>query len=261
MQSFPRLFAICDDQDISVADALNRDSLQVRFRRSLDQESLQLWDELQDLVSQVPLVDGLDKVTWHLEQSGSFSVKSMYAQLSQGTTIAHHKDMWKSKVPLKIKIFSWQLALDKLPSGQQLVTRHGPSNGLCALCGAPEDASHIFFACSLAKFAWSVLRQLLGCNWCPANFAQFHAILSGFSGYARKLLWVLFLAQSWALWNTRNKLAIEKKVISNPADIIYKIIILLQLWSLKFKSREKEGLNWMAQELRELSVHLKPLAS
>jgi hypothetical protein len=185
----------------------------------------------------------------------------MYAQLSQGTTIAHHKDMWKSKVPLKIKIFSWQLALDKLPSGQQIVTRHGPSNGLCALCGAPEDASHIFFACSLAKFAWSVLRQLLGCNWCPANFAQFHAILSGFSGYARKLLWVLFLAQSWALWNTRNKLAIEKKVISNPADIIYKIIILLQLWSLKFKSREKEGLNWMAQELRELYVHLKPPAA
>jgi hypothetical protein len=72
---------------------------------------------------------------------------------------------------------------------------------------------------------------------------------------------VLFLAQSWALWNTRNKLAIEKKVISNPADIIYKIIILLQLWSLKFKAREKEGLNWMAQELRELYVHLKPSAT
>jgi hypothetical protein len=71
---------------------------------------------------------------------------------------------------------------------------------------------------------------------------------------------VLFLAQSWALWNTRNKLAIEKKVISNPADIIYKILLLLQLWSIKFKSREKEGLNWMARELRELYVQLKPPA-
>ncbi|XP_071676870.1 uncharacterized protein [Lolium perenne] len=222
MESFPWLFAIYDDQDISVAEALSLDSLQVRFRRSLDQENLQLWGELQDLVSQVLLADGMDKVSWHLEPNGSFSVKSMYTQLSQGKTVAHHKDMWKSKVPLKIKIFSWQLALDKLPSGQQILTRHGPSNGLCALCGAPEDASHIFFACSLAKFAWSVLRQLLGCNWCPTNFAQFHAILSGFSGYARRLLW---------------------------------------LWSLKFKSREKEGLNWMAQELRELYVHLKPAAA
>ncbi|KAK1650153.1 hypothetical protein QYE76_067958 [Lolium multiflorum] len=258
MESFPSLFAVCDNQDISVAEALHHNALQVRFRRSFDQENLRLWGELQGLVNQVPLDTDLDKVSWHLEQSGSDSVKSMYAQLSQGVTVAHHKDMWKSKVPLKINIFSWHLALDKLPSGQQILTRHGPSNGLCALCGAPEDASHIFFDCSLAKFAWSVSRQLLGCNWCPANFPQFHAILSGFSGYARKLLWVLFLAQSWALWNTRNKLAIEKKVISNPADIIYKIILLLQLWSIKFKSRENEGLKWMARELRELYVQLKP---
>jgi hypothetical protein len=74
------------------------------------------------------------------------------------------------------------------------------------------------------------------------------------------LLWVFFLAQSWALWNVRNKLAIEKKLISNPADILYKIIIFLQLWSLKAKAREKEGLSWMARELRELYVQLKPPA-
>ncbi|XP_071678265.1 uncharacterized protein [Lolium perenne] len=139
--------------------------------------------------------------------------------------------MWEATVPLKIKIFSWQLALDKLPSGLQILTRNGPSNGQCPLCGAPEDASHIFFSCSLAIFAWSVTRQLLGCNWRPANFAQFHAILSSFSGYPRTLLWILFLAQSWALWN---------------------------LWSLKCKSREKKGINWMARELRELYASLKP---
>ncbi|XP_071680276.1 uncharacterized protein [Lolium perenne] len=142
--------------------------------------------------------------------------------------------MWEAPVPLKIKIFSWQLALDKLPSGLQIHARHGPSNGLCPLCGVPEDASHIFFSCSLAIFAWSVTRQMLGCNWCPTNFAQFHDILSSFSGYPRKLLWILFLAQSWALWN---------------------------LWSLRCKPREKEGLSWIARELRELYAALKPTPS
>jgi hypothetical protein len=34
----------------------------------------------------------------------------------------------------------------------------------------------------------------------------------------------------------------------------------LQLWSLKAKGREKEGLSWMARELRELYVQLKPPA-
>jgi hypothetical protein len=105
---------------------------------------------------------------------------------------------------------------------------HGPSNGLCALCGSLKNASHIFFSCSLAKFAWCVLRQLLGCNWCPANFSQFFAILSSFSGQPRRLLWTLFVAQSWALWLVRNKLAIESKVIRHLADIIFKIVILLQ---------------------------------
>jgi hypothetical protein len=71
--------------------------------------------ELEALMTQVLLTTGQDKVSWHLEQSGSYSVKSMYAKLSHGTTVAHHKDMWEAKVPLKIKIFSWQLALDKLP--------------------------------------------------------------------------------------------------------------------------------------------------
>jgi hypothetical protein len=55
--------------------------------------------------------------------------------------------------------------------------------------------------------------------------------------------------------------AIEKKTISNPADIIYKTIIFLQLWGIKFKSREKEKLSWMVRELRELYVILKPAAT
>jgi hypothetical protein len=108
----------------------------------------------------------------------------------------YHKDLWSAAVPLKIKIFSWHLAIDKLPSSSHIPIRHGSSDGSCALCGALEDASHIFFKFSLAKFAWSVLRQLLGCNWHPVNFAQFHHILSSMAEASRRWLWLLFLALS-----------------------------------------------------------------
>ncbi|KAK1686977.1 hypothetical protein QYE76_047825 [Lolium multiflorum] len=130
MDAFPLLFAICDNPDISVADAIHHDELHIRFRRSLDQEGLRLWGELQGLLTSVSISIDQDQVSWHLDPSGSYTVKSMYAQLSRGTTVAHAKDMWEAKLPLKIKIFSWQLALDKLPTGQQILTRHGPSNGL-----------------------------------------------------------------------------------------------------------------------------------
>lgn len=160
--------------------------------------------------------------------------------------------IWKAKVPLRIKIFSWQLSLDRLPSSQQIAIRHGPTTGNCSLCGAVEDVGHIFFSCSLAKFAWCAIRQILDCTWNPGNFPQFHAILSSLAGRARRLLWFLFLAQSWALWNIRNNLTIEKKVINLPANVILKTAIFLQLWTVKAKASDREGLRWLENKLREL---------
>ncbi|XP_071676802.1 uncharacterized protein [Lolium perenne] len=131
---FPLLFAICDDVSISLASALQGEGLGIRFRRSLDQDGNRQWREMGALVDGVQLSQGKDQVRWHPENSGNFSVKSLYFKLSQGATVAHFKDMWEAKVPLKIKIFSWQLVLDKLPSNLQIATRHGPSLGGCALC-------------------------------------------------------------------------------------------------------------------------------
>jgi hypothetical protein len=109
----------------------------------------------------------------------------------------------------------------------------------------------------MARFAWSALRSVLGFNWCPANFPQFHAILSSFSGRARRLLWTLFLAQSWALWTVRNKLTIEKKLINNLANLIYKICIFMQLWTVKAKPGDREVLRRLTSELRELYASVR----
>jgi hypothetical protein len=238
----PLLFSICELPEGSVAQALTDGEVSIRLRRSLDLEGVRQWNLLCTEMAQVQLSEEKDKVLWHLEESGRYSAKSLYAKLSQGATVVHWRDLWQAAVPLKIKIFAWQLALDKLPSALQLATRHGPSNGLCALCGSPEDASHIFFSCALAVFAWSVLRQLLGCSWHPANFAQFHHILSSLAGPPRRLLWLLFLAQSWALWQVRNKLAIEKMVLNHPSDVIFKSMVFLQLWSINSRTSDKEGI-------------------
>jgi hypothetical protein len=167
--------------------------------------------------------------------------------------VAHATDLWKAAVPLKIKIFAWQLALDRLPSNLHIATRHGPSDGTCALCGEPEDAAHIFFSCSLANFAWSVLRQLPGCAWRSSNFAQFHHILSSLAGMPCRLLWLLFLAESCALWLIRNKLTIEKKVPNQLSNLIFKTMLFLQLWSINPKT-----LCWMINEPRELYSAMRP---
>jgi hypothetical protein len=182
----------------------------------------------------------------------------MYLKLSQGASIAHFRDVWAARIPLKIKIFSWQLALDKLPTAINIAARRGPGNGCCKLCGSPEDASHIFFTCSTAVFAWSVTRQLLGCSWCPANFAQLFAIISSLSGRFRRCVWLLFIAQSWALWLFRNKMTIESRFMKHPANIIFKTMLFLQMWTPLARPLDRPWINHAVAELKLLHDATSP---
>jgi hypothetical protein len=255
---FPALFAICDNQFALVQQVCEPERLNIRFRRLLDQAGVQDWLSLLELTDDFYLSTGQDRVSWSLESNGQFSVNLIYCKLVQGASAAHFKLIWAARIPLKIRIFSWQLVLDRLPTALQLQSRHGPSNGNCALCGLPEDASHIFFLCSMAKFAWSLTRQLLGCSWCPSNFPQFFAIVSSYLGQSRRLFWILFVAQSWALWQIGNKLAIEAEVISHPSVLIYKMAIILQQWAINSKASDREGLEKMALELKGIYTTIAP---
>jgi hypothetical protein len=70
---------------------------------------------------------------------------------------------------------------------------------------------------------------------------------------------MLFMAQSWALWHIRNKLTIESKLIRQPADIIFKTIIFLQLWSPSAKPQDKASILELISRLRR--THAEVVAS
>jgi hypothetical protein len=79
-------------------------------------------------------------------------VNSLYFRLSLGAAVTHFDDVWKTRVPPKKKIFLWKLLRGRLPMGDRLVKRQGPTVGSCALCGEGEDCKNIFFGYHLAKF-------------------------------------------------------------------------------------------------------------
>jgi hypothetical protein len=70
---------------------------------------------------------------------------------------------------------------------------------------------------------WAGVRELLKCDWNSAGAGQFMALVQGLSGPLRRIVWFSFAAQCWALWNIRNKLAIEGKLINNPADAVFQM--------------------------------------
>jgi hypothetical protein len=124
-------------------------------------------------VQDVELVPGRDKVSWHLEQSGKFSVKSMYASLSLGATVAHFKDMWETNLPLKIKIFSWQLALDKFPPNNRLLFDMARQMDVALFVEAWRMPIICFFVfpclLCLVSSAAVALVQLAPCKLCPIS--------------------------------------------------------------------------------------------
>jgi hypothetical protein len=123
----------------------------------------------------------------------------MYKRLCVSATPPYAKLMWEAKLPIKIKKITWQLAIGRLPSNDQMVKRHGPSNCLCALSNQTGDVDHVFFSCLLAMFMWSGFREMLGVQWNPESFSQFLPIMLSLNAKCHRLVWTLFAAQNWAL--------------------------------------------------------------
>lgn len=65
------------------------------------------------------------------------------------------KKFWKMDVPLKIKVFDWELYHDILPTRVNLINRGMDIYQNCPLCRSrPETVAHIFWECKLTRSMW-----------------------------------------------------------------------------------------------------------
>ena len=111
-----------------------------------------------------------DEVYWALDSSKSFTTKSLYRFVTnRGVSIPEAENVWKAKLPLKIKIFLWQLKA-KLQVATSLKRRGWKGSVYCCLCGKVETNNHVFFGCSISRFAWCCLRDAFVWAGCPSNF-------------------------------------------------------------------------------------------
>jgi hypothetical protein len=102
--------------DWKISQAYSDEGWRIPFRRSLDQNDLLAWEELCNLVNEIDLEDSPTRIPWLLEPNGTFSTKSLYLAPCKSPVVSLTKPIWKAKIPLKTKIFTWQLARGRLPS-------------------------------------------------------------------------------------------------------------------------------------------------
>jgi hypothetical protein len=77
----------------------------------------------------------------------------------------------------------------------------------------------------------------------------------------RQYFWLLFVAQSWALWHIRNKLTIDKKLPKQPTDYFLKSASFVQLWLPLMKPKHIDNLDMMVGGLRALYLQTRKATS
>nr|GEZ14461.1 RNA-directed DNA polymerase, eukaryota [Tanacetum cinerariifolium] len=242
--SFPRLFALETDIDISVAAKLH--SIVASFRRSVrgGVEDHQL-HQLVSMLDYVILSTSIDRWICDLNGDGIFRVKDVRNLLDEFfLSRVNVPTRWVNVVPIKVNIFAWKLALDRLPTRTNLALRGVVSDPLlCPICESHvKDSSHLFFNCSLAKDVMSLV-----CRWWDVgvlNFTSYAEWLVWFNAirFGSKLKIILegiFYVTWWSLWTYQNQYLFTSKK-PHKDSIFDDIVLRFFCWcnargSFKFK--------------------------
>jgi hypothetical protein len=72
----------------------------------------------------VRLNDQADVFVWDLHQHSQFTVKSLYLALISNGVTHMNKQLWRLKVPLKIKIFMWYMRREVVLTKDNLARRN-----------------------------------------------------------------------------------------------------------------------------------------
>ncbi len=151
---YPSLYAIVRRKSSSVANVTRPVPLNVSFMRALVGQNLAKWYELWASIVHIELNQQSDCFRWNYHQNGQFSVRSMYLALINNGYIERNKIIWKSKMPLKIKIFVWYLLKGVVLTKDNLARRNWNGSLKCCFCMKNETIQHLFMECHFAKFIW-----------------------------------------------------------------------------------------------------------
>lgn len=152
-------------KSLTVADALQQNRWTTYITGGLSVaaawQCLQLWQ----LVMQVHLTPGQEDVHRGTPSaSGALTTKSAYNHFFVGSTkFAPYRRIWKTKAPLKTKIFAWMAVLDRVWTAERLA-QHGLSHhDRCVLCDQSlEGINHLLLACPFTRDIWFHCLQAVG---------------------------------------------------------------------------------------------------
>jgi hypothetical protein len=142
---YPQLYNIARKKQDTVAEILSTKIPNISRRRDLTGPKLVMWNNLVARLANIDLTDEGDEFNWNLDPTGVFSVKTHYLALIYQNVPNTNKKLWKSKLPLKIKIFLWFLKRVILTK-DNLAKRNWNGSKQCVFCHENESIQHLFWS-------------------------------------------------------------------------------------------------------------------
>ena len=114
-----------------------------------------------------------DIVLWKWCSKKTFTTKSVYDHLSEEGNTNTFSHIWKTRIPYKIKIFTWLLEKGVVLTKDNMVKRKWTGDPSCVFCDQVETINHLFFQCPVAKCVWALVGQCIGATDIPRNNTQY----------------------------------------------------------------------------------------
>jgi len=141
---FPKMCDYCRNKNSLVSECNTNGHWKFDFTRTFGSEEMQDWGELLDKLKDVTLGAEKDLVIWKLERLGHFTTRSLYRWMSfKGMKNKRAEKIWRSKLPMKLKVFLWLTIQDRLPTKTKMKERKWKGGQDCAICGEPETLNYI----------------------------------------------------------------------------------------------------------------------
>ncbi|KAA3466275.1 Ribonuclease H-like superfamily protein [Gossypium australe] len=198
--------------DFRVADLIDHSSR--KWRREVLEATFS--EFIVEKILRIPLATEAndDVVAWCGEHSGEFSVRSAYkllqshevdptAYVLQNAYKNFYKKLWSLNLPSKIKITTWKISWNYLPTRVNMHHRRLSTILLCPRCGAgAEDINHLFRECPVSLEIWKQLDLLEVLKNSDMMFKEWLAWAFEECSFRQCRL---FCCSLWAIWDERNR--------------------------------------------------------
>ncbi len=215
---FPNLHAASVSKHVSTSTWLHRyaSSPSAAFLSPLSSQDLEEFLRLNDLASSWEITNSPDTIYWRWHISSHFSFL-----IDSGVKDDLFSFVWKSKVPLRVKLFLWLAAKNRILTADNLAKRGWIGPSICVLCGDnQENLHHLLLDCRYTKALWDGLlhRQTA----CPGPLhsitgyfiSRWRLLRSSMSGHQRDSFDTGFAATCWEIWKERNARLFNNCVLS-----------------------------------------------